>query len=727
MNIGDDIAERTREADAGSGLDVTSLQLASVRLLMSSEREAAIHDLLLATSFEYLDSGARTGQEVATHLATVWPGIRHSRHAIDQIMKEAERANYVRVDGHQGSMTIWAIAERGRLDLDGSRKWARDVLNRIESQVRRAALDYFGSVEFHPLRRWTEILIESISVSLKRGFSADPSKVDVVDNLLIPAEVDIRIVDEHLNQFVKNDDVRDFLRTVARSSLDPASDLGSELVHNLTLGYVLHAFAAGFDNRVARDSIGSLRNEAFILDTPVLLQLSGPRTLAESVTTILCSARDMGVRIVVLRRTMDELRKVLDARNEEGEAIEENLRKHEVEVPHLLASLSDQVLRMWLSSEPDGGSNWLTWSSYRARCERTTATIRALGGETGVTMAPKDDEDHSRFERSLAASLEQRGRGRGYWQISHDAEILTSLGILRAENPADHTKIWPGAIVVSPDTHLVDSYRLGSRSISQDFPAAVTVGQWAAILAKCSDPVAAESLAKTLSSEVSAQAALSRAVTVPLETALHIARSLKGASVSDVSLGAIGLSLDDVLAVEPAVDQASPTMAQELAARVLAQRHARLERVTQEQRDAATRERQEAEKHRVRHEVQVAERERVHRQEAERERERASKFENKSKELEEQLAEERVLMREQSRRLFVSTLVCLLVLGSTIVTYVSGAVGTRGLVGGSIGTIILIGLSIDWYRNRRSWYEISIPTIINGGWLVLESVLSNAP
>ena len=725
MDSENDNPEGGREQHADSTLDITSQQLASVRLLLSSERDVAIHDLLLATAFEYLDLGARTGQEIAAHLESVWPGIRHSRHAIDQIMHEAQRANYVRIEGYRGSLAVWAIAERGQLDLEGSRKWAVDVLDRTEAQVRRAALDYFGSAELHPLARWTEILIESISASLKEGFSSDPSKIDIVNKLLIPAEVDIRIVDAHLNRFVRDDDVRDFLRTVARSSLDPASDLGSELVHHLTLGYILHAFAAGFDNREARESIGSLRNEAFILDTPVLLQLSGPRTLAESVTAILCDARDKGVRIIVLQRTMEELQKVLDARSEEADAIEENLQRNNLEIPHLLASISDQVLQMWLTSEPEGGTGWLTWSSYRAKCERTPATIRALGGEVGVTITGSDVGSHSRFERSLKASLEERGRSRGYWQISHDAEMLTSLKILRSENPADGQKMWPGAVVVSPDTHLVDSYRGKSNSQSTEFPAAVTVGQWAAILAKCSDPVTAEGLAKVLSSEVSSEAALSRAVTVPLETALQIARSLKGASVSNVSLGTIGICIDDVLASEPEVDQVSPAMAQELAARVLAQRHARLERITQEQRNAANRERQEAEKHRVRREAQVEEREKGHREAAAQERQRAAGLENKFLELQKEVAQERTMMRTQNRRIFVSTFVCLVVLGATIITFASGAVGIRGLVVGLIGTIVLIGLSIDWYKRKRSWYEIVIPTIVNGGWLLLESFLNS--
>ena len=724
MNSEKDDLGNGREPHTDSTLDITSQQLASVRLLLSSERDVAIHDLLLATSFEYLDFGARTGQEIAAHLASVWPGIRHSRHAIDQIMQEAQRANYVKIEEFRGSLAVWAIAERGRLDLEGSRKWARDVLDRTEAQLRRAVIDFFGSAEFHPLGRWTEILIESISASLKEGFSSDPSKIDIVNNLLIPAEVDIRIVDAHLKRFVKDDNVRDFLRTVARSSLDPASDLGSELVHHLTLGYILHAFAAGFDNREARKSIGSLRNEVFILDTPVLLQLSGPRTLAESVTAILCDARDKGVRIIVLHRTMEELQKVLDARSEEADAIEQDLQRYNLEIPHLLASISDQVLQMWLSCEPEGGTGWLSWSTYRERCARTTTTIQALGGEIGVAITHSDHGSHSRFERALNESLEERGRSRGYWQISHDAEMLTSLKILRSENPADGTKMWPGAVIVSPDTHLVDSYRGKSTSSSTEFPAAITVGQWAAILAKCSDPATAEGLAKVLSSEVSSEAALNRAVTVPLETALQIARSLKGASVSDISLGAIGICIDDILASEPEVDQMSPAMAQELAAQVLAQRHARLERITQEQREAAARERQEAEKHRVRREAQVEEREKGHREAAKQDRKRASELETKITELEKEVAQERTMIRTQSRRMFAATFICLFVLSATIVTFVSGAVGTRGLVVGSIGTIILSGLSIDWYKNNRSWYEIVVPTIVNGGWLLLESILS---
>ena len=708
---------------AGETLEVTSLQLASVKLLLSSEREVAVHDLLLATAFEYLDSGPRTSQEIASHLESVWPGIRHSYHAIEQIMRAAEQRSYVTSHSGPGSMATWALAERGRLDLEGSREWANDVLARAEAQIERATLDHFGRLDLYPIQRWTEILIDSVSTSLAHGFAISPSQVDVIDNLLIPAEIDLSLVDGRLGQLVKDPDILDFLRVIARASLDPSSAFGSELIHHLTLGYILHAFTAGFDNPVARAAIGSLNREVFILDTPVLLEMAGSQTRAEPVVSILARARESEVRVVVLERTIEELQRVLFAREYEATSIEDILERHEVEVQHLRASLNDQVLQLWLSSGPEGLADWLPWSTFCTRCERTISTVQALGGEVGVTTDQFDDVSQLDFEKALKRCLDERGGGRGDWHIAHDAEMLVNLKAFRSSNPTNEAKIWPGATIVSPDTYLVDSYRTGRFASQDGFPAAITMGQWAAILARCCDPVAAESLAEALSCEVSAKAALNRSVTVPLETAIEIARSLKSTSISDVALTVINMSVDDILESEAPSEPISSPMAQELAAKVLAQRHRRLERATQEHRDAAANERREAEKHRIRRETQVEEREKAHQQVAEQERERSSRLETENKELQGQIADERAESTTQIRRVFLSTIVCLGVLGAVIILYVSERISTRGLAVGLVGTSVLVALSIDCYRNRRSWYEIGIPAAVNAGWLILEILL----
>ena len=711
--------------DARRQLEVASLQLASVQLLLSSERDVAVHDLLLATSFEYLDSGARTSQEIATHLESVWPGVRHSRHVVDQIMREAQRSSYVASHDVHGQPAKWLLAERGRLDLEGSRKWANDVLERARAQVQRSTLDHFGTLELYPIDRWTEILIESISAGLAHGFGISPSQVDIIDNLLIPAEIDMGLVDRRLNQLVKDPDIRQFMRVLARTFLDPSNTLGSELIHHLTLGYILHAFTAGLDNPIARASIGSLKQEVYILDTPVLLEMAGPRGRAEPIVSILGRGRENGVSVVVLNRTIKELKSVLITREHEAQSIEEILGRREVEVQHLRASLSDQVLQLWLSSEPEGLADWLPWSSFCTACARTITTIQALGGEVGVTPDRYDNEKQSGFEKALKRCLDERGGGRGEPQIEHDAEMLVHLARLRSINPAHQTKIWPGATIISPDTYLAGSFRIGNSTKSDEFPAAITMGQWAAILGRCSDPVAAERLAEALTSEVSASAALNRSITVPLETAIQIARSLKNTSISDVELRGIRMSVDDILALEPPGDQVSSARAQELAASVLARRHRQLERVTQEQRSAAILEQQEAEKHRIRREAQMEEREHALRRESERERERAALIETENLQLKEQITDQRVESRSQNQRVFISTLMCLGVISTAVILFVSDAIGIRGFLIGLIGALVLVGLSIDCYINKRTWYEIGIPTAVNAGWLILEALLKD--
>ena len=380
---------------------------------------------------------------------------------------------------------------------------------------------------------------------------------------------------------------------------------------------------------------------------------------------------------------------------------------------------------MWLSCEPEGLARWLSWDAFCTRCESTVATIKALGGEVGVRTDGEHDGRHSIFESCLKTSLDERGAGRGDWQISHDAEMLVNLYISRSRNPANQEKLWPGAVIVSPDTHLADSYRAAIPTNQDKFPAAITVSQCAAILAKCSDPATAEILAKALSSEVSTRAVLNRAVAVPIETAIFMARSLKNTAVSDVVLNAMNVSLEAILKSESLDDRESPEFSQDLASRVLAERHRRLERVSQEQRHALTKERHEADTHRVRREAQMEERESAHRREAEQERVRSSRLEVRNTELEGEIADVRARTKRQIQRVFLATVLCVVVLSATIILFVSDVIGRWGLVVGLAGTVMLIVLSVDWYKNDRRWYEIGIPSLTNAGWLIINSVTGN--
>ena len=522
-------------------LSITSVQLASVRLLLSSEREVAIHDLLLATAFEYIDDSPRTSEQIAAHLEAVWPGTRHQRRKIDEIMAAAAQSNYVTLHAKAGSVNSWELAERGKLDLHGSRAWAQDVIQRAEAQLSRAALDHFGYVEAKAVRQWTEILLDAISSCLVAGFIANPSGAHVVaDAVLVPADVDLQSIDRRIDELVNDEDNQHFLRVMAHEALDPSNTFGTELVHTLTLGYILQAFAAGHDNQAARAEVGSLKEEVFVLDTPVLLQLTGPREYAEPVWSIMTNALDSGVRILVYQRTIEEFKRVIADREEEARAVETALIDNELEVQHIRNSPIDQVLRTWLAVEPKGSDEWFSWQAFCARTDNVLLNISAIGGEVGVSSESDNVQDRNRFEEALARSLSERGNSRGSWYIKHDAELLANLETARSRKPTQSQKIWPGAIIVSSDTHLVESYRAGSVHSQDPFPAALRTAQWAAILARCSDPATAESIAKALSSQLSAQAVISRAAAIPIEAAIQIGRSLKDTPVGTYTRKPIG-------------------------------------------------------------------------------------------------------------------------------------------------------------------------------------------
>lgn len=257
--------------------ETTSAQLSSVRLLLSSDRDVKTYDLLLATTFEYLDGGPKTDVEIQTHLLSVWPGLKVSREIVVEMLSAARESGYVSPAESFGSRSAWTLGDRGRLDVAGSRQWAEDILTRTAAEVEREATDYFGSCDSATSGRWTELLLDAISSCLVAGISSQPVNVTIVGSeLLSPATVDLAVVDARLCELVSEMATLDFLRSLARMAVDPSAVFGTELIHTLTLAYVLHSFAAGYDNLAARQTVGSLEQEVLVLDTPVLLQLCGP-------------------------------------------------------------------------------------------------------------------------------------------------------------------------------------------------------------------------------------------------------------------------------------------------------------------------------------------------------------------------------------------------------------------------------------------------------------------
>lgn len=718
-----DAASELAEAD----LDATAGRLASVRLLLNSERNVAEHDLLLATVFEYLESGPKSTQELVRRLEVIWPGVPVSRHALDGALEAAQSAGYVAVEQTITSRGTWVLAERGRTDLASSRSWASDVLTRAGHEVHRQAQTDLGEDDLDAALRWRDLLVEAIDCGLRDAFVSNPDGVDVVsEQFIFPSVIDLKVVDEYLEERCSADHVCEFLRALVRLAVDPSQVFGTEVVHALTTGYVMRSFAAGFDNAEARRQVGPMTDEVLFLDTPVLLQLGGPLATAEPAWKILAQARKHGVRVVVAEQTQAELDRVIAARETEALLAEADLVKGVLEPEHLRASVRDGVLDLWLSCEPNGSDGWLSWAEFTARMMQVPSTVQAIGGEISFDIEGLDLIDRRPFESAIRTSLDERGSGRGDAALEHDADLLRLIHAARCANPPSSQKVWPGAIALSSDSHLVGSYRAAVGTEPDSIQPSMTIGQWGALLAKCCPPADVEELASAVGADVNFRSTLTRGVAVPIETAIEIARSLKGVDASAAALETIQLSLDDIIASQPDL-AASAEGASSLAGLVLAKRHSALERVASEQREATRTASERAEKHRLVKEAELRTTADVAARENRRLQERSERAEEGERRASTQLESERAENAKRLRRLSVAAVGCFALILAVVVAGIQGWVGARGIVVVGIVIALTVAGAIEWVTNLKTpWWRIALGLAVAAGWLALELILGSS-
>ncbi len=687
----------------------------------------AEHDLLLATVFEYLESGPKSTPELVRRLEVIWPGVPISRHVLDGALEAAQSAGYVAVEQTTTSRDTWVLADRGRTDLAASRSWASDVLTRAGYEVHRQAQTDLGQDDLDTALRWRDLLVEAIDCGLRHAFVSNPDGVDVVsEQFIFPSVIDLTVVDAYVADRCSVDHVCDFLRALVRLAVDPSQLFGTEVVHALTTGYVMRAFAAGFDNAEARRQVGPMGDEIVFLDTPVLLQLGGPGPTAEPAWKILTHARKHGVRVVVAEQTQAELNRVIAARETEALLAEADLTKRVVEPEHLRASVRDGVLELWLSCEPTGSDHWLSWSEFTAQMARVPLTVQAIGGEIGFDVEGLDSIDRRPFQSAIRDSLDQRGAGRGDAALDHDADLLRLLHAARCANPPSAEKVWPGAIALSSDSHLVGSYRAAVGAETDTIQPSMTIGQWGALLAKCCPPADVEELASAVGTDVNVRSTLTRGVAVPIETAIEIARSLKGVDASAVALESIQLSLDDIVASQPDL-AASADGASSLAGLVLAKRHSALERVASEQREAARTASERAEKHRLVKEAELRTTADGATRESQRLLERSERAEEGERRASTQLEAERAENSKRLRRFSVAALGCFALILAVVVAGIQGWIGTRGLVVVGIVAALTVAGAIEWVTNlRTSWWRIALGLVVAAGWLALELILGSS-
>lgn len=673
-----------RPEDRGTGN--TKIQLAAVRLLLRSERSVDISDILLATVFDAVATDPKTTNELDQIVKRAWPGIVFTRSSLVATLEAARTKGLLDRVKRLDTTEAWSLASFGRGELTASQDWANDVLRRASQRLAKEARDFLGTSQDEDVARWVSILFDVLVLGIAHAFTMDGGELTVIDDrLLFPSSYDLSFMDSELAKRCQSAEILAFLRAELRVALDPAQEFASELVHYIATGYVLYAYLARRDNPTARSNVGSLTGEQAILDTPVLLEVLADAEARSPALEILTIAINQGVEIAVEASSFTELERVLDQRDADAVSLEEALEVG-VDLQTVRATLSDAVLLAWLHCNPLAGKSYLTWSLFRIRAKRLSSTLQAIGAQilTSDNWDLQMSANHASLVASLRTSLPPNARGE--WNLEHDARLLVLAEHTRSANPPNANKVWPGSLVVSPDTHMNPAYAMVFGQ--QSFPVTVTLVQWAGLLGGCATPMALEELVDAITDEVRRRTLFERSVAVPTETAIELARSLRATEVSAADIQDVQLSLEDVLAEQPDVLGIDPEAAREFAARALSKRQLRTNRAYLQHRAALT-----------------SERDRVDRQLADAQAAKEEALKSADMVPRSRLAELEAGRERLKRGLLVTVTTALLIV------LLVGLVGSHVLVGkgrgvGVLGLIIFVGLGIDFaVHEKRRWYE----------------------
>jgi hypothetical protein len=672
-------------------------RLATVQLLLSSERSATEHDILIATVVEALRTGAKSDHELVAFANTVWPGAGISEVQMGLALETAKAAGLIDCRERLDGSPSWEARDITTLDLTSSDAWAEGVVERCEDFLLSRGQEAFGQLDRETAHAWVAILEDALFAGIREAFGRPDTGFELVGSkLFAPQGYDLSVMHSVIDTRCRTEETSTFLKGMVLEALDSSNPFGSELVHTIATGYVLHLFISRRDLLEDRREVGSLEGQTVYFDTPILLRLLGPLRDAEIVWKTVRSSRLQGVAFILHQETLDELDGVLGRASEDAHGIEEDLRSGSS--ASLLADIvATRPLQLWLEKKSLGELD--SWQEFRDQ----VVTVRSELLHCGVILANPtasyslvETGLFEEFRSALEIEMETRPGGRGVAQIRHDASLLVSAHQCRQAFQGGG--LWPGSVILTIDRALTPAYRMARREDAGSFPIAVTLSQWIGIITSCADPAATEELAKTVSSEVAYETLLSIAVRFPVESSRALARVLSSGnadSAADVRFAQ--MTIEDVLSSQPDIVEDPVKAANEVATIVIAERSRRMSFATTAQRQFADDERRRAERETAANQA-VARREQAARVEAEAASLSASRRATKA---EGDLAAEQLRSRRMPVIYVLMTVGLIVAIGFGVFGLVGFAVGTAGAV------VVLWYRGDEWSRNKdKSWRHL---------------------
>lgn len=344
---------------AGSGTSdrVTAERLLAVQRALDPSRVTEEVDILLDSVVVALSNeGALAEDALVAHVCAMWPGAKLQR---DRVLRAIRAGVQARLLVEQPTLSD---APGYALLADASPR--SDLRDRVEATLESAAqgvrarfhAELARDLEPEEASRLTTALVDALAAGIREAFSIFEGDVhQITKDTLLPSSWDKAAITRALDSYDFDEATREVMDALALSALDPGSNFGSDIVSQIATGYILHAFIARRDQAGAIEQVGVLAGVNVLLDTPVLLELTGKTTNAESLVATIRAAKKANLTVIVPQHCLEELSKLLSAL-EQGGAVETIKRGlAEGTDPYYLAQTVDHTaLQAWLSHSEEG-------------------------------------------------------------------------------------------------------------------------------------------------------------------------------------------------------------------------------------------------------------------------------------------------------------------------------------------------------------------------------------
>lgn len=574
----------------------TALQLLAVERTLRSDRLANEIDILLESTLVALQDGPLPTRRLVKRVQELWPGAGLEEESILKAVEfgvmEHLLAEQEAIDGEPGFALLSEPASARQ-----ATERADAVLQRTRDSVRREFAVVGQDLLDDEAEQVTSILIDALNAGIREAFAAYDGRVQShAKASLIPERFNEEAITATLNDSGLTDQMRESLVALAYAAIDPTSRFGTEIVTQLAIGYILHAFIGRRDQADDLELLGHLGGSQVLIDTPHLLALTGVTSTAESLRETLKNAITLKLRVIVPNHCLAELNGVLDGAEGSGAVDRFKQALSEGDDPYdLRQATQDEALQAWMShNQPESPCSW---EQYRAYVNNMRTTLVDEGfnilkvpdhHETKSLVNDCRDTLHEVLMENPREGQSEEGPPRA--ALLHDAATL-ALALVARDKDAGAKRFWPWAWVLTPDRRMQEAYR--RLRPDDEVPLTLSTTQLAGILGSFAIPTSARELAKAAANVMSMETLLQVSTRYPPEAAVGIANSLRQSDyVSEIDLRtAQQMSLDDLFSEE---SLSKEEVVDRVAGRVSNLRASRREQITQLESDRLNREKDEA-------------------------------------------------------------------------------------------------------------------------------------